>query len=112
MFHWPWGPSIFQPDWSTGQMPERSSGTESSHVNMERGGRRAEVDEGGGCVIVFLYVIFVDVFLRNKYEKMGGGRRRRREEEAGFDVSPFGCPSRRCWLISQHESYQRSQGLS
>lgn len=38
VFHWPRGPSIFKPDWSTGQMPERSSGTEGSHANMERGG--------------------------------------------------------------------------
>lgn len=39
MFHWPWGPSIFKPDWSTGQMPERSSGTEDGRAK--------------GCVIVF-----------------------------------------------------------
>lgn len=40
-FHWPWGPSIFHPDWSTTRMPECSSGTEG----------RVE-----GCLIVLLYV--------------------------------------------------------
>ena len=35
VFHWPWGPSIFKPAWSTGQMPECSSGIRGSPVNSE-----------------------------------------------------------------------------
>lgn len=35
VFHWPRGPSIFKPDWSTGQMPESSSGIRGSHVKVE-----------------------------------------------------------------------------
>lgn len=32
MFHWPWRPSI---SWSTGEMPEHSSGIRVSHVNVK-----------------------------------------------------------------------------
>lgn len=32
--HWPRGPSIIQPDWLTGRMPESPSGTGGSYANM------------------------------------------------------------------------------
>lgn len=64
MFHLPWGPSIFEPDRSTGRTCERSSGTQGSRVNME---------SGGPCDCLSL-CFFVYVFLKNKKRKYGEKR--------------------------------------
>lgn len=45
MFHWPRGPSIFKPDWSTGQMPESSSGIRGGHVKVESESERDSLCE-------------------------------------------------------------------
>lgn len=45
VFHWPRGPSIFKPDWSTGQMPESSSGIRGGHVKVESESERDSLCE-------------------------------------------------------------------
>lgn len=101
-------------------MPERSSGTESSHLNMERGGGRTRTRGG---VIVFLYVIFVDVFLRNKWEKMEEERKRLtstcplsavRLGAAGFFLSPSPIRDHKAYhdgsvCIYQHNTEEKTQ---
>lgn len=65
MFHWPCGPSIFEPDWWTGQMFERSSGTEGGRVNVE----------GGGCVIVSLSLLLCLCVPEEQKRKYGINKR-------------------------------------
>lgn len=72
------GPSIFKPDWWTGQMPECSSGIRSSHVKME-------TERVCDCLYLSIHEERKKERKKTNIQKK---RRREEQQQAAFSESP------------------------